>query len=135
MEDTLDSKIGQKTILLVDDEDSILQHLSELLIASKYNVIASRNGKEAIERSLHFEGDIHLLLSDFDMPEMSGIELATALTLTRPKIKVLMMSGFTGGMLVLNEGWHFLPRPFIQSQLLALIAGLVTPDRPSRFVN
>jgi hypothetical protein len=36
-------------------------------------------------------------------------------------------------MLVLNEGWHFLAKPFIPSQLRALIVGLVSPDRTSNF--
>jgi hypothetical protein len=36
------------------------------------------------------------------------------------------MSGFIGGMLVLNEGWHFLAKPFVPSQLRALIAGLAS---------
>ena len=44
------------------------------------------------------------------------------MTLDRPALKVLLMSGFTGGMLVLNEGWHFL-KPFITSQLLTLVSG------------
>jgi FixJ family two-component response regulator len=56
---------------------------------------------------------------------MSGVELATALTHERPGIKVLLMSGFPDGMLVLNEGWHFLAKPFIASQLCALVAGLI----------
>jgi two-component system cell cycle sensor histidine kinase/response regulator CckA len=77
--------------------------------------------------------EIHLLLADFQMPGMTGIELATKITAQRPEIKVLLMSGFTGGMLVLNEGWHFLPKPFIPSQLRALIVGLVSPDEPSKY--
>jgi len=64
---------------------------------------------------------------------MSGIDLATKLTLERPKIQVLLMSGFNGGMLVLNEGWHFLAKPFIPSQLRALIAGLISPGGKSKF--
>jgi hypothetical protein len=43
------------------------------------------------------------------------------------------MSGFTDGMLVLNEGWHFLAKPFITSQLRTLVSGLVLPDNPTRF--
>jgi hypothetical protein len=53
--------------------------------------------------------------------------------LDRPQLKVLMMSGFTSGMLVLNEGWHFLAKPFIPSQLRALILGLVFPVGGSKF--
>ena len=63
------------------------------------------------------------------MEGMSGVELATKMTCERPQLKVLLMSGFTEGMLVLNEGWHFLAKPFINSQLRAerLIVGLCQP--------
>jgi len=67
------------------------------------------------------------------MEGMTGIELATQLTAERPEVKVLLMSGYPAGMLVLNEGWHFLPKPFVSSQLLALVVGLVSPDTTSRF--
>jgi hypothetical protein len=43
------------------------------------------------------------------------------MTLTRPQLEVPLTSGFTEGILVLNEGWHFLAKPFIPSQLLAQI--------------
>ena len=88
-----------------------------------------------MQQSRDYKAEIHLLLSDFQMPGMSGIDLATALTIERQKIKVLMMSGFTEGMLVLNEGWHFLPKPFVPSQLLALISGLVSPEKKSKFAG
>ena len=96
--------------------------------AEEFAGAPARVSPSEIER-LH----IHLLLTDFQMPEMDGIQLATAMCVDRPQLKVLMMSGFTGGMLVLNEGWHFLPKPFISSQLLALVVGLVSPDQKSRF--
>jgi hypothetical protein len=51
------------------------------------------------------------------MPEMTGIELATQICQERPEMKVLLMSGFTGGMLILKEGWRFLDKPFIPSEL------------------
>ncbi|MGC1295013.1 MAG: response regulator, partial [Alloacidobacterium sp.] len=70
-----------------------------------------------LDQSINFKGDIDLLLSDFQMPGMTGVELATMMTVHRPKLKVLLMSAFPNGMLVLNEGWHFLAKPFVASQL------------------
>ena len=60
---------------------------------------------------------------------------ATAMTLDRPDLKVLLMSGFKDGMLILNEGWHFLNKPFVASQLKALVVGLVDPDKKSKFAS
>ena len=119
---------GRKTVLVVDDDPSIVAVVSALL-NGEYDILTAASGSKALQISREQKGEIDLLLSDFEMPGMSGIELATAVTIDRPEIKVLLMSAFNGGMLVLNEGWHFLPKPFVSSQLRALIPGLVFPDR------
>jgi len=48
---------------------------------------------------------------------MNGIELATQVNVERPDTKVLLMSGFQTGMLVLDKGWQFLPKPFVADML------------------
>jgi two-component system cell cycle sensor histidine kinase/response regulator CckA len=123
---------NQKTLLVVDDNPDVLNLITDAL-KGNYRILQANSGQEALEKSSDTKSEIHLLLADFQMPGMTGVELATRLTAQRPKLKVLLMSGFTGGMLVLNEGWHFLPKPFIPSQLRALIVGLVSPDQPSKF--
>jgi CheY-like chemotaxis protein len=124
MAKTSPSEDATSTVLVVDDEPQIVSMVSEILC--RYKVLTAKSGMEALERSEHFGGEIHLLLSDFQMPEMSGMDLATRITLARPKIQVLLMSGYAGGMLVLNEGWHFLAKPFIPSQLRSLVDALVS---------
>jgi DNA-binding NtrC family response regulator len=113
-----------KTILLVDDDEKLNRLISSILVDADYNVLAAANGADALRQSDNYQGEIFLLLSDFQMPGMSGIELATNVIIKRPAIEVLLMSGFPQGMLVLNGGWHFLPKPFIPSQLIDLILGL-----------
>ena len=115
-----ESKRAEKTVLIVDDDPSNLELISGFL-RGHYNILSANSGLEALQRSEECKEDIHILLTDFAMGGMTGLELATQITLTRPSITVLLMSGFTGGMLVLNEGWHFLPKPFIASQLRTLI--------------
>jgi DNA-binding NtrC family response regulator len=128
-------QVHQKTILIVDDDREVLSLVCGMLVDDNYNVLTANNGREAIQKSNDYKPDIHLLLSDFQMPEMSGVDLAVHISRARPTVKVLLMSGFTGGMLVLNEGWHFLAKPFVPSQLSALIRGLVFPDKGSRFTE
>jgi DNA-binding NtrC family response regulator len=123
---------AQKTVLVVDDNPTVLKSVSRFL-ERDYRVLTAANGKDAMKQSKACKSEIHLLLSDFQMPGMTGVELATKITSQRPKIKVLLMSGFPEGMLVLNEGWHFLPKPFIPSQLTALIHGLASPNAESKF--
>src|SRR5579863_5759495 len=131
VEHLIGAQYNQITVLVVDDDPEILKVVSSLLVGGGYHVLAAHSGEAALQQSKAYKGEIHLLLSDFEMPVMNGIELATQMTLERPQIKVLLMSGFTGGMLVLNEGWHFLAKPFIPSQLRALIHGLVPDKSPN----
>ena len=133
MDQSPGSPNGQKTILVVDDDAAILKFVSELLGDGRCNVLTATSGVDALHQARDCGGEIHLLLSDFRMPGMSGIDLATQMSVDRPQLKVLMMSGFTEGMLVLNEGWHFLAKPFIPSQLRALVSGLLFPEKSSRF--
>ena len=121
---------NRKTILVVDDQPAIVTFVSSLLVSNEFDVITASSGKEAMEVSRSRKDKIDLLLSDFQMPGMSGVELATQMCRDRPGLKVLLMSGFPDGMLVLNEGWHFLAKPFIPSQLCALITGLTTKPIP-----
>ena len=125
---------NKKTVLVVDSNVLVRQLLVEVLAhGDGYNVLMAGTGEQGLQRSREFQGEIHLLVTDFQMAGMSGIELATAMTVDRPKLKVLMMSGFPEGMLVLNEGWHFLPKPFVASQMRTLVSGLLTPDKKSRY--
>jgi DNA-binding NtrC family response regulator len=121
---------AKKTLLVVDDDPAILE-LTSGFLRDDYNVLTAVSGKEALQTMKDYKGDLSLLLSDFEMPGMSGIELATQLAAERPQLKVLLMSGFPGGTLVLNEGWHFLPKPFVPSQMRLLIKTLISPE--SRF--
>jgi DNA-binding NtrC family response regulator len=123
----------QKTVLVVDGDPDVLRFVSEVLVDGNYNVLTARSGSLALERSRDFKSDIHLLLSEFQMTGMNGMDLATQMSRDRPQLQVLLMSGFPDGMLVLNEGWHFLAKPFIPSQLRTLIKGLVSPEKSSKF--
>lgn len=133
MEQTPAAQKDQKTILVVDSDPDVLRFVTEVLVDGNYNVLTARSGSLALERSRDFKSDIHLLLSEFQMTGMNGMDLATQMSRDRPQLQVLLMSGFPDGMLVLNEGWHYLTKPFIPSQLRTLIKGLVSPEKASKF--
>jgi two-component system, cell cycle sensor histidine kinase and response regulator CckA len=76
-----------------------------------------------------FPRAIHLLLSDVMMPDVSGPELASALKENRPEMRVMLMSGFAdGAMLILNHGWHFIAKPFLASALLVRVSDVLHSD-------
>src|ERR1700679_1670995 len=104
MEQAPGSKNEKKTILVVDGDPKILQFVSGILVDCNYKVLTAASGSLGLQEARNFKGEIDLLLSDFALSGMSGMDLATQLTLDRPRVQVLLMSGFPGGMLVLNEG-------------------------------
>jgi len=119
-------EIDQKTILIVDDDPYNLDSLSALLAEGDYRVLRAGSVAEACRQSKDYKNEIHLLLSNFRMAGMSGVDVAEKIRGERPRLKVLLMSGFTEGMLVLDEGWHFMAKPGVHSQLRALIGRLIS---------
>lgn len=107
----------EKTILLADDDGTVKKFVALLLQREGYKVISACDGREALQKARDFNGVIHLLLSDIEMPGMTGIELAIQLNQERPDTKVLLISGLDTGMLILNNGWSFLPKPFLSEML------------------
>ena len=67
----------KKTILVVDDDPAVLNFVSTLLADRGYHVLTSGSGAAGLRQSKEYKQDIHLLLSDFQMPGMSGVDLAT----------------------------------------------------------
>jgi two-component system, OmpR family, alkaline phosphatase synthesis response regulator PhoP len=69
--------MNDQTILAVDDEAHILQVVSLKLRNAGYNVLTAKDGEEALE--IAAAHPLHLLITDFQMPGMSGLELAAKL--------------------------------------------------------
>ncbi len=128
MEQLDTSRNNQKTILVATNEPSMLDFISGFLIRSGYYVLRATGGEEGVLRMTQYENEIHLLLSALDMPGVNGLGLAAQVSTRWPNVKVLLMSECSVGTLILNEGWHFLPKPFLQSQLTALISTLLMPE-------
>lgn len=107
---------GSETILLVEDEPSILKTAKRMLERLDYTVLAAVTPGEAINLARDHEKEIHLLMTDIVMPEMNGKELAGILLSTYPDLKSLFMSGYTSDVIAhhgtLDEGVDFIQKPF-----------------------
>jgi len=119
-----------KTILLAEDERPARTFVLAMLQKAGYNVIVAVDGRDGLDKSRQFKDTINMLLSDVQMPNMTGIELATQLQIDRPDIRVLLMSGMPSGMLLLNDGWQFLPKPFMSDLLRERIRHLLLEQSP-----
>lgn len=127
MPNSLRPQNDQKTILLATDDTDVLELMTNSLVQDNYEVIVANSGEAALKAMKRHKGEIHLLLSALDMPGVNGLGLAAQVSMKWPDLKVLLMSEHRGGTLILNEGWHFLPKPFVASQLNALILTLLAP--------
>jgi signal transduction histidine kinase len=109
-------KKGQETILLVEDEPTILDMTTKMLERLGYSVLAANTPGEAIRLGEKHSGDIHLLMTDVIMPGMNGQDLAKKLLSLYPDLKHLFMSGYTADIIshhgVLDEGVPFIQKPF-----------------------
>ncbi|MDZ4163498.1 MAG: PAS domain S-box protein [Smithellaceae bacterium] len=107
---------GTETVLLVEDEEALLEIGQIMLTHLGYQVLAAGSPLQALRLAEESQGEIHLLLTDVVMPEMSGRDLWRRLVTLRPGLKCLYMSGYTANVIahrgVLNEGVHFLQKPF-----------------------
>ncbi len=112
---------GSETILLVEDESAILRLATGMLESLGYQVLAAASPSEALERVENHSNSVDLLVTDVVMPEMNGRELARRLTEQYPQIRSLYTSGYTANVIahhgVLDEGVHFLQKPFSREQL------------------
>jgi DNA-binding NtrC family response regulator len=114
---------GQETILLVEDEKSILKMTTILLEKQGYTVLAANTPADAIKLAEKYADEIHLLMTDVVMPDMNGRDLANTIAPYCPNLKILYMSGYTANVIahhgVLDEGVNFINKPFSVSSLSA----------------
>jgi CheY-like chemotaxis protein len=116
---------GSETILLVEDEAMILEMTTAMLKELGYTVLTAGTPGEAIRLAMEHRGSIDLLMTDVVMPEMNGRDLAKNLLTLLPHLNRLFMSGYTDNVIahhgVLDEGVHFIQKPFTMNDLSAKI--------------
>ena len=114
-------------LLLVEDEVSLRQLALKVLSSHGYRVTCAENGQQAWEALQEAEFD--LLVTDIQMPKMTGNELVKRVLGSRPELPVLMMSGYNPEGQVPEEVL-FLSKPFTPQQLVEKVAAL-HPAPPS----
>ncbi len=114
---------GHETILFAEDEATPRRLGTLILERHGYRVLPCGEVAEALATARQFAGPIDLLITDVVMPGGNGRLLAEKLRQLRPQLRVLYVSGYTADVLgetgVLNDGLHFLPKPYGPAALLA----------------
>ena len=114
------------TILVVEDEESLLKLVTHILEMRGFHVIGTPHSEAAYRKAKEYKERIHLLLTDVRMdPHISGCKLALALRPLRPDMKVLYMSAYPSSEIVRKEVENgvaaLLRKPFTPTQLLATV--------------
>jgi CheY-like chemotaxis protein len=116
---------GTETVLVVEDDHSILTITRAILERLGYTPLTADKPQEALRLAREYSGEIHLLITDVVMPEMNGRELAKHLAVLRPAMKCLYMSGYTADVIahhgVIDEGVSFIQKPFTVHELAGKI--------------
>ena len=116
---------GKETILLVEDEADVRALAREVLERQGYTVLEASDGLHAVGVYEQEGARVDLILTDVVMPRMSGREMVDRVRATRPDMRVLYMSGYTGDAIVrhgvVDAGLLLLGKPFTPVALIAKV--------------
>jgi len=116
---------GRGTILLVEDEPALLHLVSYALTGAGYTVLSTGHPLDALRLAGEHDSVIDLIVTDVMMPEMTGQQLAKAISALRPATKCLFMSGYPANTVsaqgALQDDVAFLQKPFAIAALVAAV--------------
>jgi len=114
-----------RTVLIVDDEPQVLVLVQRMLRARKVKILTAPKPSEAL--SICEREPVHVLISDVDMPEMSGNKLAERVLKLWPEASVLLISGvYDEAPKVGAEGKvRFLKKPFFPADMVRMLVELL----------
>jgi two-component system, cell cycle sensor histidine kinase and response regulator CckA len=109
-----------KTILIVEDDDTVRDLVYEILKQQGHVILTARNGGDALQLARQYEGHIDLLITDMVMRRIDGKMLSRKIKSIWPHIKIMFMSGYGGDVISDSDlkGYVFLSKPFLPQDLI-----------------
>lgn len=121
----------RRRVLVVDDEEP-LRYVLEDTLAERYDVATADSGAGALARLDDFRPDVVLL--DFNMPGVTGLDVLREIRARDPGIQVVMVSGTADPRVVATArqlgAFAFLPKPFLVSRVVELVGEALAPRAP-----
>jgi two-component system cell cycle sensor histidine kinase/response regulator CckA len=126
---------GHETVLVAEDNASLLQVIRARLTERGYTVLVATDGEQALSLAATLETPVDLLLTDVIMPRLGGAELARQLVDRWPGLRVIFMSGYTDGALstqgVLSENIVLIEKPFSGEKLARTVREVLDRNDPA----
>jgi nitrogen-specific signal transduction histidine kinase len=117
---------GSGTVLVTDDDASVLELVTLLLRRQGYHVLQASNAEEALHIAAENASGVDLLLTDLVMPGMSGNALAECFKEHHPDAAVVYMSGYADDTIRdLDPSVPFISKPFTAGELLGLVGDAI----------
>ena len=124
------------TILIIDDDKSIVSFLEERLMYEGFNALTAINGGEGMK--LFNENKVDLVITDIIMPEKVGFDVITEMKRIRPDTKIIAMSGMGLGMVntclktaKFSGAEYTFAKPFETSDLINAVYKLLNEEKTS----
>jgi CheY-like chemotaxis protein len=118
---------SQATVLLVDDEEVLRSLLSRILLDAGLAVAEAPNGRVALDVAEQLRDSLRLVVTDIQMPVMTGPQFVREFRPRYPHVPVLYMTGRTATVPDDDYGERLLQKPFTGEAFLARVRGLLDP--------
>jgi two-component system cell cycle sensor histidine kinase/response regulator CckA len=120
---------GTETILLAEDDQVVRELTSHVLQQFGYRVIEATDGEDAVNKYMQNRGNVKLLLLDVIMPKKNGKEVYAKISIFKPGIKALFLSGYTADIMeqkgLIDPGFSFIMKPVPVNELLRRIRAIL----------
>ncbi len=120
---------GNETVLLVEDEETLLELLSTVLIEHGYRTLMARDGVEGVEVYQQNKDAISIVLSDMGLPRLGGWEAFHQMRLINPAVKVILASGYLDPNLrkemIAAGAVDFIQKPYVPDEILRHIRNVI----------
>jgi len=118
------------TLLVVEDEDQIRQLIRSMLAPlANIKILEASTGAEGLRIGTSVTPGLDVLITDMLLPELSGYDLAAALREKFPRMKIIMMTGYVEGEIVMRGmeelGATFLDKPFKATELRRMVSDAI----------
>jgi PAS domain S-box-containing protein len=126
---------GGQHVLYVDDDDVMVLMVEGLLMRAGYRVTTLSDPREALACLQARPGEFDVLVSDFNMPELSGLDLARAVAVLQPSLPVVITSGYVSESLraeALHVGvYHVIQKEYTLEQLAEVVQRALAEPHPA----